>query len=388
VLIKSADFLVDFTTNNVNQMVKNNGLLIELEDVSTDEWKHHALSIGKIDFFYVKSELLLSNLTFKNTETPAEYASQQKYRSPWLDINVDSVRINVNPMHIYNKGVLHLKEVAIFGVDATIYNDVTLALKPIHQPMPPRAIRDIPVPLKIDHINIHDSRLRYKHKLEVENPGLFQLDEINVTGKNLSNIDYIIDTDSLFVLDIKALLWGSGELKALVNIDLKSELDYVYIQGSLLNMPLSKAENMIKPLYGVTISTGQLTHLSYNLTMNENIARGKMRFDYSDLKIDIKKDSTKHIDQDGNVKSNRFLNFVANEAVVTNNIRGSKKYKSVGTMIFNRTKNKPIFDLYWNALQTGIMDIALSNALYKSQSHYHKEQKKRERQRNKAMKKS
>ena len=143
-------------------------------------------------------------------------------------------------------------------------------------------------------------------------------------------------------------------------------------------MPLSKAENMVKPMFGVSIPSGYLNNLSYNLVMNENIGRGSLRFDYKDLKVDIKKDSTeKHIEESGEVKSNKFLNFIGNEAVISNNIPGTKNYVSEGYMIFDRTKNKPIFDLYWHCLQSGIMDVVIIDAFYKSNVNYEKKEKKK-----------
>jgi hypothetical protein len=383
VTISGEAFNLDFNATELDDIVNASEAIIHLQEIRSDELKKHDLSVKDVQFTYSKNVLLITGFRFKNSEAPEVYASKQKYRSPWLDIYVDTVSVRVNPWHIYNKGVLYINDVDIAGANATIYNDVTLALKPVHQPMPSRAIRDISIPLKIDQISIANSTLKYLHKTEAENTGLFELDEIEAIAQNITNIDYIIDSNPNLTMVLSALLWGSGELAAEIDIDLKHEIDYVYIKGSIINMPLQEAENMIKPLYGVTIKSGYLNELRYDLAMNENKGEGRMVFNYSDLAIDIKKDSLKHSDEDGNEKSNKFLNFVANEAIRTNNLPDDKKYVSYGYMIFDRSKNKPIFDLYWHSLQTGLMDIVVHDALYTSKGTYSKK-KKKEKKENKA----
>lgn len=376
VTISGEAFNLDFNATELDDIVNASEAIIHLQEIRSDELKKHDLSVKDVQFTYSKNVLLITGFRFKNSEAPEVYASKQKYRSPWLDIYVDTVSVRVNPWHIYNKGVLYINDVDIAGANAIIYNDVTLALKPIHQPMPSRAIRDISIPLKIDQISIANSTLKYLHKTEAENTGLFELDEIEAIAQNITNIDYIIDSNPNLTMVVSALLWGSGELAAEIDIDLKHEIDYVYIKGSIINMPLQEAENMIKPLYGVTIKSGYLNELSYDLAMNENKGEGRMVFNYSDLAIDIKKDSLKHSDEDGNEKSNKVLNFITNEAVRSNNLPGDKKYHPYGYMIFDRAKNKPIFDLYWHCIQSGLMDIVVHDALYTSKGAYYKKEKK------------
>lgn len=374
----SKDLEVNFAATTLDDIVSSTEMIVNLNKISSDALVDHDLAVTNLNFTINKNILLISDVHFKNMEKPKEFASKQKYRSPWLDVKVDTIRVEINPWHVYNKGVLYIKNIDIIGVEAELYNDVTLALKPIHQPMPPRAIRDISIPIKIDNINVKRGHLRYLHKTKAERPGVFELNDISIKGGNVTNIEYLIDQDSSLFLNVDGILWDTGKLKVDITLDLKSELDYVYIKGSILNMPLEKAENMVKPMFGVNIPSGYMNNLSYNLTMNENIGRGSIRFDYKDLKVDIKKDSTaKHTEESGQVKSNKFLNFVGNEAIISNNIPGTKNYKESGYMIYDRSKDKPIFDLFWHSLQTGIMDIVVIDAFYKSKVNYEKKEKKK-----------
>ena len=163
-------------------------------------------------------------------------------------------------------------------------------------------------------------------------------------------------------------------------MDLSSSLDRIDASGSLKNMSFKKAENMVKPLYGIEVLSGYIDQMLFDFAMDENNGKGKMVFDYRDLKVDVKAedkkdkkegDETKYTD-----KSVGVFNFAANNAVRTSNIPGEKGYKTDGNIIVDRTKNKPVFDLLWNCLANGMMDIAIKDLYFNSEKNYSKKQKK------------
>ena len=387
--IEDADLMVenlrvDLTAANIEAMLKSDEFNLSLIGVSTDELKNQSLTIGKIEFKLSSKLLSISDFHIKNKKGTEAFASSQKYRSPWLDISVSEIDIHMNPWHLYRKGVIYFKKVEIDGVKAALYNDITLELNSSHKPMPSRAIRDINIPFKIDSLIIKDSELVYKHKGKAKKPGVLEFNSLNVAVSNITNIDYVIENDPMLVIDIKAKLWDAGKLDTKISIDLKNKKDIVYAVGTLSNMSLKKAENMIKPLYGVEITSGYIDRLHYDFVMNEDIGKGKLKFDYKEMKVDIKKNENDNKNvKSSEHKSSKFFSFVANEAVIANNIPGSKGYIHNGLMIFDRTKNKPIFDLYWHCIQVGLMDIVVPDILYKAEANYYKKEKKKEKQVNK-----
>jgi hypothetical protein len=369
---------IDLLAENLDAILKSDEYDFVLQKVSTAELKNHDLTIAKIEFKRSSQLLSISDFHIKNKLGPKENASKQRYRSPWIDISASSVDIKLNPWHLYKKGVVYFKKIELDGVVATLYNDITLELSPGHKAMPPRAIREIDIPFKIDSINIINSKLIYQHKGKAEKPGVFKLSSLNVKCSNITNIDYVIENNRNMIIQVEALLWDEGKLTTTLTLDLKNANDIVYAVGTLKDMSIKKAETMIKPLYNVEISSGFLKRLHYDFTMNENIGRGTLNFDYKDLIVDIKKslDEKSHKYE----KSSKFFNFIANEAVISNNMPSQNNYIPSGLMIFDRTKIKPIFDLYWHSIQVGIMDIVVSDVFYKAEENYYKKERKLEKQ--------
>lgn len=388
-IIENADLTinnlkVDLTAKSIEAMLKSDDFNLSLKEVSTDELKNHKLTIGEIAFSLSSKVLSISNFHIENIKGPKANAASQKYRSPWMNISVSSIDIQMNPWHLYRKGVIYFKKVEVDGVSAELYNDITLELSADHKPMPPRAIRKINLPFKIDSVKIKNSELIYKHKGKAENPGVLKLSSLDVIISNITNIDYVLDNNPMIEIYLKAKLWDEGNFSSSIKIDVNSSNDNVYAKGTLSNMAVKKAENMIKPLYGVEISSGYINRLHYDFVMNENIGKGKLKFDYRELKVDIKKaESGKNDAKSGEHKSSKFFSLLANEAVITNNIPGNKNYIPNGFMIFDRTKNKPIFDLYWHCIQVGLMDIVVPDIFYKAEAHYNKKEKKKEKQEDK-----
>ena len=385
--IKSKALEIDMDAEAIEKIAKSEVFALEMMGISSDEIKNHDLDVGKLSYNAKTNALEISDIHLRNKEKAKTFSAKQKYRSVWLDIQIDKLGMDVNPYHIYNKGLIYLKRIELDGVHAEIYNDVTLALKPDHQPMPPRMIREIPFPFKLDNIKIENSKLKYLHKDHANKPGLLTFNDIKINIANFTNVDYAIDQDPLMKIDIRAKLWGKGIFTNSIIIDLANPNDVVYSKGKLTKMSLKEAEKMLKPLYGVQISSGTLSLLTFDLVMNEDIGKGTMHFDYSDLKVDIKKGSKETSQEQDELKSNKLLNFIANEAVVNSNMPDSKHYIESGIMIYDRTKNKPIFDLFWNSIQVGIMDFTINDILYQSKSNYFKKERKKDKKEAKDQKK-
>ena len=372
-----SEILVDLKASTVDDMLSGEELVFEMEEVTSDELEEHEVMIDFIGFRYTTKDLSLRGIHFRNKDEASIFAGKQSHRKPWFDMNIESIDVFANPWHVYNKGVIYLKHIDIVGADVTIYNDVTLDLKDEKQLLPPGQLRSIDFPFKVDSILIKDSKLVYLHKDKADTPGEFSLYNLHVQASNFTNIDYLIEQDDKARINVQARLWNKGKLRTHIAIDLFSPQDIVYASGSVRNMDLEMAERMVTPLYGVQIHSGHLDYLQYDLIMNDVIGKGRLRFDYDNLRVDIKKlEKEKNYDSDGKLKSSKFWNFFVNESIVTSNLSNSEYYKPEGVMIFDRTQNKPIFDLYWKSIQSGLMDIVISDALYQTEQNYYKKEQK------------
>ena len=232
----------------------------------------------------------------------------------------------------------------------------------------------------IDSLLIKNTKLVYVHKAEAAKEGFLKFSNLNATILGLTDIDSLLLVNPYLDLVVNSKFWDQGDLNINFRMDLSSPVDRIYVTGSLKNLPFKKAENMVKPLYGIEITSGQIEDLAFNFTMDENIGKGNLKFDYKDLKVDVKAQDKKE-KKEGNEtkyteKSVGLFNFAIGEAVRSSNMPGDPKYKPEGIIIVDRTKIKPVFDLLWNCLANGMMDVAIKDFYYNSKKNYDKKQKK------------
>ncbi len=357
--------------------------LFSFKEIYKNDLKNHNLHVDEIQYSYYTKDLKITNFHFENKDSPEVYRKTLSYRSPWFSINVPEIQLKIDPDLIYDSGILLLPKLAITDADITISNDLRLPLKPSHKPMPGSQIKASNINFLMDSLIINNAQLTYIHKGEAVETGFLKFSKFNALALNVTDMDSLIAINPYLDLKVSAKLWDEGNLNTNFRMDLSSDLDRMDVAGSLKNMSMKKIENMVKPLFGIAVNSGQINQLAFNFGMDENMSKGKIIFDYSDLQLDVKAEDKdqKKVEQETQYtdKSMGILNFAFNNAIKSSNIPGDKNYKSEGNIILDRVKDKSVFDLLWNSLAVGMMDIVVFDALYNSQKNYEKKLKKQEK---------
>ena len=373
-------FIIDLEKDSMYISQSNEKPVFSFKEITKSDLKKHDLNIDEIQYFFDSKDLKISNFVFKNKETPAVYRKSLSYRSPWFAIKVPEITINIDPRKIYDSGVFHIPKIQLDSVDVLIANDLNFPIKPGHKPMPGKSITSLKQDFLIDSLVVKNSKLVYTHKMEAADEGNLKFTNLDVIATGITDIDSLIKMNPFLDMSVSSTFWDEGRLNTTFRMDLSSSLHRIDVSGSLRNMAFKKAENMVKPLFGVEIVSGKINQMLFDFAMDENKGEGKMVFDYENLKIEVKKtDKSQKNESDEIVyteKKGGFFSFAANEAVKTSNMVGDAKYKSEGNIIVDRIKFKPVFDLLWNCLANGMMDIAIKDLYFDSVKNYGKKQQK------------
>ena len=385
-------FVIDLEKDSIYITESSEKPLFSFKEIYKNDLEKHNLNIDEIQYFFRTKELVVKNFVFENKESPAVYRKSLKYRSPWFSITVPEIQIKIDPRKIYDHGIFHIPKIEITEVSAIIDNDLNFPIKPGKKPMPGSSIKALKQNLLIDSIQISNSSLKYIHKAEAAETGYLKFSKLDALALRVTDIDSLIAINPFMDLKVKATFWDEGSLNVNYRFDLSSQVDRIDVSGSLKNMSLKKAENMVKPLYGIEVQSGQIDELVFDFSMDDNIGKGTMKFDYSELKLDVKKEEKQEKNDSLNIEytnqSSGVLNFAANQAIRTSNMPGEGSYQATGNIIIDRTKNKPVFDLLWNCIANGMMDIAIKDAFFDSQKNYEKAFKKYQKQQKKEAKKA
>ena len=357
--------------------------LFSFKEVYKNDLKQHNLSVDEIQYHFEDKELTITNFKIENKLPPDEFIKTLSHRNAWFSIKVPQLKIEIDPRYIYDYAVFYIPKLEISDADVTISNNLTLPIKPGHKPMPGTEINSIDQNFLIDSLILNNIAFKYILKKETAEPGQLKFTKLNGLATNVTDIDTLLAKNPFMDLRLRGLLWDEGKANINFRFDLTSSVDRIDVAGSLKDLPVKKAENMIKPLFGVEVKSGHIDQAVFEYTMDENNGVGKMKFDYRDLKVDVKTEDKKQNKESDEVhyteKSAGLLNFAVNEAVRTNNTPDMKNYRPEGNIIVDRVKIKPVYDLLWNCLANGMMDIAIKKTFYDSLKSYEKKQKKEEK---------
>ena len=385
-----SDINLDFENDSIFEKTKVSNFDLSASNVYNNDLENHKLSIGNISYSLASKGFAVNNLHVKNKQDPSIYNSKIKYRSPWISVDVEKIEFDIYPWEIFKNGVFDLGVISLTKPNVELFIDLNKALNPKIKPMPSRIIRDIPIDFNIDSIQLVDATFVFKAKSKGEKPGMLKISPINGNLTNITNTPDLLDENPIMKLDVETKLWDEGIVDLEIEVDINDINDKMHVDGKMINMPFVKAENMIKNMFGVEVTSGYIDLLEFQFDATDVYSEGKVVLNYHDLVLDLKKKDKSDKSTDDKQfkeKSNHFINFAVHGAIIKDNIPGDKKYTPVGYIMRERIRDKAFADAIWGSIQDGIFDIIIIDALYNSKNKYKKQIKKEQKAEEKSKKK-
>jgi hypothetical protein len=373
---------IDFTTDSLFAGTSIETLIFNASKIISNDLKYHELSIENLHYDISSEGFSIDKFHIKNKQSREAFNTEQKYRTPWIEVDVEKIEFDVFPWDVYKNGIFDLRKIVMTQADINLFVDLNLPLSPKIKPMPSKMIRSVPEEFNIDTIQLIDATFIFENKMKGENPGHLKLAPINGYMTHITNVPEYLINDPLMKLDIDCKIWDEGDVEIYIEIDVPNVNDPMFVKGQVVDLSLKKTENMIKNLFGIGVKSGHLDLLKFEYLADDSTSVGEMVFDYSNFVLDFKVQDKKEESNDGkkySEKSKRFLNFLVKEAVVENNIPGTKKYIQVGYIQRDRIRDKAFSDALWGSIEVGISDIAIKDTFYDSRKNYSKQESKKNR---------
>ena len=180
--------------------------------------------------------------------------------------------------------------------------------------------------------------------------GVITFDKVNATLTGLNN--RVKENDPAFaLLDVTALLMGTGIIKVLFQLPLDGSLIY-NAKGSISKMPFTKLNHVLTTMAKVRVNSGYLNNLTFNFNYTEFTSKGNLDIDYHDLQLtglDKNKKSTNEI-------KTFIINAFVNNSKTQSGLATSKK---TGVINIERDRKRYIFNVWLKSILDGLKSSIL-----------------------------
>lgn len=346
--------------------------------------EHYRIGTEDVQFNVQDSSLTIQGFKLIPKHSREEYNKIIKYNNDWFSINTTSITfkgLSVDELEFND--VLSFESVEVKEPVIEIYRDKRLPDAPFkYKALLGGMIKAIPIDINIDTLIVSDAKLKYEEQTESSNePGLVFFNPLSVKAYPVTNHAELIETQPTLTIDLKGEIMAEALLEATLKIDLSSDHEEFSIRGTLEPVSAPVFNPMVERLMPVSIASGNITKTNFQFSANDDISNGTLVLEYTDVKVDVitGKDQT---------KKSGLISLVANGFVRGNNQPDKGKY-IIGTIRFERRKDKAIVNFLWNSVKTGIISviapIADQNKKFEKQNR--KENKKTEQEKRKKRRK-
>jgi hypothetical protein len=269
--------------------------------------------------------------------------SKPSYKSR-LNAHAESIRLQqIDFAMLLKRSRLVVQKVHVEDMLLSVSDDDRIAGNPKHlRVMPNELFRALPFYLRIDTVMVESSRIVYKENiLGGRGEGELTFEEFETRAYELSN-DSLIPYSNLWA---KAKFMNEGLLTLKLRIPLTAEDFQMDFEGNLGAMDAILINRMIESNAHVNLKRGQVKRISFEGSLANYVAQGKMLAVYRGFKVRVLKRES--------YKKRGLISFLANLLLNQTNKRKQ------GQIEYYRSGTDGFMKLLWRSVGSGLKDTLL-----------------------------
>lgn len=313
----------------------------------------YTLKAGEIGLSYPESSMYIDNFEYKPRYPQETVASQLfDYQKGVIDLNVKQILIDSLDYDSYlKKNKLHVGYLTLDNANLFVYKDKNIPeSQDRYPPLPQDMIMEAEKNVTIENVIINNSTIRYDQLAKKANtPGTIILKRVNGDITNITNDSTLLADNETAQANLTAYVMGRGYLDTHFEFPLTDPEAAYTIEGTMDTMEFAAFNPLLENLLSVSVKSGKIKKIRFQIQANDSIAEGEMHFRYKNLKVSL-------IDkQTGNTGILRAIgSFVANRLVVKKNNPTPGRFLREGEIYSKRNQNKAITHHWVQALISGL----------------------------------
>lgn len=375
-----SDLHIDSSTVNRNYgypYAKEFVLSVENSSFTTKD-SLYTIKIGRLQADPVAEQLIVEDFSVEPQKSMYQFARDIGHQADRITLAINRLDLEQIDLHyLVSDLALLVGKITIDGADLSVFKDKRLPEAPAKaKPMVQEAIHNIPIPFKVDTIQLKKGNIQYQEQVEDgKQPGTISFEELYMSAYAISNLDSLREQNLNMQVDIQTRFMGKSTMDLHFDFPLNSPDYQHYIRAEMYELPLQSMNVMLEKTAFARVESGYAYAVKFNISANDKVSKGDMHFAYKDLKIElINKDDP----NDPRLKE-VVGSIIANAFVVkTDNPSSNSQPLRIGEISFERNPNKSVFSYWWKSLLSGMKgSMGLGNEIPGTDSEARNEEEKK-----------
>ncbi|TAH03773.1 MAG: hypothetical protein EAZ15_02250 [Sphingobacteriales bacterium] len=280
----------------------------------------------KVNYAKDYFNLTFNKLVFRNIDFDL-FLKQQKFKAETF--NITKANISVYNNNAYPKKL----------------NDKTGRF-------PHQQLLKVPLEMNISKINLANVNISYtEYDAASKETGKITFNNTRGTIYNVTNNENDLAKNSVMVAKLQSNILNKAPLDLTFKFFMKSKIGAFSYVGAVGAFDGRIANQIVRPLGMAEIKSLTVKKLAFNVNANQYKAKGKMRFTYANLKVNVLK-----LDTNGKIKKMGFISKLANIFIIrTDNPNNTGEFIA-GNIAYLRPKTTSFFSFLWKSLFMGIKE--------------------------------
>jgi len=334
----------------VDQKTLKNGLPFNYEQLQMTSDSLFFNLDDQHDLYVEKIQMDGSSLDIKEIVIRPLYGKQEfqqhiPYEKDRFDLNIEELALNSFSWNLKNNALSLISEnIEIVNGDLKIYRDKRVKDDTRTKPMYSKMIRELPVKLKLDTIEVKNLAIQYEELVKAKRgAGKVTFENLNASIYNVTNMGIAKKDFTRTDIDVQTQFMGEAKLNVNWNFDISNKADAFTISGQMDRISSEGINEFMEPALNIR-AEGGIRDMRFNFAGNNQSSTGDMKLIYDNFKVEVL--------QDEEEEKNKVLSALANLIVNNEATSAEKEQKNINTQ---RTQTKSFWNYLWKNIRNGAL---------------------------------
>ena len=355
--IRLNDILIDSTSSKDTTRFYNiKDVIAEISDYdfATPDSMYH-LSIKHAYVSSMKKQLVVSGVSLTPRYGEMAFSKHFEKQEERYQMQFDSIIVNqVNFNTFLDTRTVSASKVQVLNGNLSAFLNRDKPVKNIDKGKnyPHLALRRVAWGIKSDTVNLKNINISYtEFNPKTNEKGTVFFNDLKGNIYNVTNDSLSLTKKNIADAYLQTYLMGKGKLNVHIAFNLTDPNGAFRYNGSLGSMDMSTVNSLTKPLAMVSISSGKLNSMDFDIKGNLKGAGGTLTLKYEDLNVVLMKK-----DERENFKKMGLISLFANALLLNNANPKRDKPLVISHPYYARPSEASFFNLMWKTVFAGIKE--------------------------------